>query len=83
MNSPKNPQSKPLSEGSAEELVSRWSQSQPELEEERLQRLRGLSERDAALQFARLLYIRGPWPLRPTSGLVDQQRILARLRKKS
>jgi hypothetical protein len=38
--------------------------------------LRGLSERDAALQFSRLLQISGPYPLRPTSGLVEQQRIL-------
>ena len=45
--------------------------------------MRQLSERDAALQFARLLQIRDPWPLRPSSGLVEQQRILARLRKQT
>ena len=53
------------------------------LEAERLHHLQQLSEREAAAQFARLLQIRGPWPLRPTSGLVEQQRILARLRKQT
>lgn len=68
---------------SARTLAERWRQAQPTLEQERLQRLQKLSERDAALQFARLLQIRGTWPLRPSSGLVEQQRILARLRKQT
>lgn len=63
-------------------LVEAWRQSQAVLEEERLENLRGLSERDAARQFARLLRIRGSsYPQRPSSGLVEQQRILARLRE--
>lgn len=83
MNSLEKAASERLSAGTAKALADRWRQSQPALEEERLQRLRGLSEREAALQFARLLQIPSPYPLRPTSGLVEQQRILARLRKKS
>lgn len=61
-------------------MVNAWRDAQTVLEAERLQRLRGLSERDAARQFAELLQIRGPYPLRPSSGLVEQQRLLARLR---
>lgn len=64
----------------AAKLVERWLRAQPALEAERLGRLRGLSERDAAQQFARLLQLSGPYPLRSTSGLVEQQRILTRLR---
>jgi hypothetical protein len=45
--------------------------------------LRGLSERDAAQQFNELLKLRGTYPLRPSSGLVEQQRLLARLRTRS
>lgn len=77
------PASDRLSTDSARTLADRWRRAQPALEDERLQRLRQLSERDAALQFARLLQIRGTWPLRPSSGLVEQQRILARLRKQT
>jgi hypothetical protein len=67
----------------AKAMVDRWRRAQTALDAERVQRLRSLSERDAARQFARLLQIRGPWPLRSTSGLVEQQRILARLRERS
>jgi hypothetical protein len=81
MNSLEKSSSIPGPDGATTAMVDRWRQSQPGLEEERLQRLRGLSERDAALQFSRLLQISGPYPLRPTSGLVEQQRILARLRQ--
>ena len=83
MNSLKKPASDRLSTDSARTLTERWRQARPALEDERLQRLRNLSERDAAMQFARLLQIRGTWPLRPSSGLVEQQRILARLRKQT
>jgi len=69
------------SDAAAKAMVDRWLQSQVVLDAERLQRLRGLSEREAASQFIRLLQIRGPYPLSPGSGLVEQQRILARLRE--
>ncbi len=53
------------------------------LEAERLRRLHSLSERDAAEQFASLLHWGGVYPLRPTSGLVEQQRILQRMRERT
>jgi len=81
MNSLEKSSSIPGHHAAATAMVNRWRHSQPEVEAERLQRLRGLSERDAASQFSRLLQISGPYPLRPTSGLVEQQRILARLRE--
>ena len=62
-------------------MVDAWRRSKAALEAERLRRLRSLSERDAARQFAQLLQIHGPYPLRPTSGLVEQQRLLDRLRE--
>ncbi len=68
------------STAAAKEMVDVWDEAQAALEAERLQRLRGLSEQDAARQFAQLLQIRSPYPLRPSSGLVEQQRLLARLR---
>ena len=83
MNSLRKQASHRLSTNSAGALADRWRQAQPMLEAERLHCLQQLSERDAALQFARLLQIRGTWPLRPSSGLVEQQRILARLRKQT
>jgi hypothetical protein len=62
-------------------MVAAWRRSQAALEAERLRRLRSLTERDAARLFAQLLRIHGAYPLRPTSGLVEQQRLLARLRE--
>ncbi len=67
----------------AAELVATWRQAQPVLEAERLRRLHSLSERDAAEQFASLLHWGGVYPLRPTSGLVEQQRILQRMRERT
>ena len=64
----------------AKEMVEVWQEAQEALEVERLQRLRSLSERDAARQFAQMLQIQSPYPLRPSSGLVEQQRLLAPLR---
>jgi hypothetical protein len=64
----------------AKAMVNVWRGAQSALQAERLQRLRGLSEKDAARQFAELLQIRGPYPLRQSSGLVEQQRLLAPLR---
>jgi hypothetical protein len=83
LNSSKIPASERLSARTAEAVVDRWHQAQPALERERLQRLRRVGERDAASQFAQLLQLRPPYPLRPTSGLVEKQRILARLCKQS
>lgn len=83
MNTSKEPFSERISAEAASEMVDRWRRSHAMLEKERLQALRGLGERDAALRFARLLQINGSYPLRPTSGLVEQQRILARRRKRS
>lgn len=60
--------------------VERWRRAQELLEAERLRELRAMSERESAQRFARLLRIDPPYPLRPSSGLVEQQRILARLR---
>jgi hypothetical protein len=59
--------------------VEAWRRSQAALDAERLRRLRSLSERDSARLFAQLLQIHGPYQLRPSSGLVEQQRLLARL----
>lgn len=64
----------------AKAMVDVWREAQAALEVERLMRLRSLSEQDAARQFAQTLQFRGPYPLRPSSGLVEQQRLLARLR---
>jgi len=83
MNSLQKPASERPSASTAEALAERWRHAQPALERERLHRLRALGERDAALQFAQVLQIRTAYPLRSSSGLVEQQRILARLRKKS
>lgn len=64
----------------AKAMVEVWHKAQVVLDDERLKRLRNLSEQDSARQFARLLQIPGPYPLRPSSGLVEQQRLLSRLR---
>ena len=64
-------------------MVDAWRRSQATLDTERVRRLRSLTEQDAARLFAQLLQIHGPYPLRPTSGLVEQQRLLARLREHS
>ncbi len=66
---------------SARAYVHAWRERAAILEALRLRDLRALSERDAARRFAELL--RGPLPAppRPSSGLVEQQRILSRLRR--
>lgn len=60
--------------------VGRWQHAESELEARRLSGLRALTEREAAERFAALLRLEGSYPLRPSSGLVEQQRIFARLR---
>lgn len=65
----------------SEAYVRAWRQTAAALEPKRLQALRQLSEIEAAQRFARLLTIPLPYPQRDGSGLVEQQRIFARLRK--
>ena len=76
MKSPKNPSSG----NDAEILVKAWQRAQPELEANRLRELRQLSEQESAQRFAHLLCLVKPYPLRESSGLVEQQRIFSRLR---
>jgi hypothetical protein len=67
----------------AASFAAAWRRAAPELEAKRLQALRNLSEQESALCFAELLTPAGEYPLRSSSGLVEQQRILARLRAAS
>lgn len=69
-------------ETGALQYASAWRRAGPELERVRLRELRELSETEAAKRFALLLRLPGPYPLRRSSGLVEQQRILSRLRSK-
>lgn len=78
MESPGNP-----AEDGAKTLVAAWQRAHDVLEAERRSKLRQLSERDSAQCFARLLRLSTPYPLRESSGLVEQQRIFARLRKQT
>lgn len=65
----------------AEAYVRAWERTAAALETERLRALRRLSESQAAQRFARLLSPTPPYPLRPGSGLVEQQRIFSLLRQ--
>lgn len=58
-----------------------WRRAEVELEAKRLQWLRQLTEEESARCFAELLSSVGEVALRPGSGLVEQQRIIARLRE--
>ncbi len=78
----KNSSVNPDSNNAAEAVVEVWREAMAVLETDRLQRLQSLSEQDAARQFTQLLQLPGPYPLRPTSGLVEQQRLLERLRSR-
>lgn len=64
-------------------FAAAWRRAAPELEARRLQALRELSEEESARCFAELLTPDGEFALRPSSGLVEQQRIFARLREES
>ncbi len=66
----------------ASALVQRWRRAAAELDVCRLEDLRALGEREAARRFSILLRLDGDYPLRPSSGLVEQQRIFDRLREK-
>ena len=63
-------------------FVDAWQLAGSALDEQRLRALRGLSEVDAARLFARFLHLPLPYPLRESSGLVEQQRVFARMRVK-
>lgn len=65
----------------AESYAAAWRRAGPELDSKRLQELRNLSEEEAARRFAELLATIGDVPLRSGSGLVEQQRLLARMRE--
>ncbi|MGA8262033.1 MAG: hypothetical protein WB783_17615 [Arenicellales bacterium] len=75
-------ESKAGPDNGARQYANAWRRAGPELERERLRALRRLSEAEAAKRFALLLRLPGPYPLRPSSGLVEQQRIFSRLRSK-
>jgi hypothetical protein len=75
------PAQKPQRGDGAAAWVTKWQRAQDLLEAQRLRELRSLSERESAQRFARLLRINIPYPLRGSSGLVEQQCIFARLRK--
>jgi hypothetical protein len=80
--------SKPVStptveQASAQVLARRWRTAAVELESERLRELRSLSDQEAVHRFAKLLSVHGRLGLRESSGLVEQQRIFARLRARS
>lgn len=71
---------KARSQTDAQDYVRAWHRAGAELDRQRLQDLRQLSETEAARRFARLLSQPLPYPLREGSGLVEQQRIFNRLR---
>ncbi len=60
--------------------AQRWNEAAAALDERRLVDLRALTEAEAAQRFA-LITTGFEGSVRPTSGLVEQQRILARLRR--
>lgn len=64
----------------AQAYVAAWRRAGPELEARRLRKLEELTEEESARCFAQLLSSLGEFPLRSGSGLVEQQRILAKMR---
>jgi hypothetical protein len=70
-------------EDGAKTLVAVWQRAHDALEVERQRNLRQLSEQGSAQCFARLLRLSTPYPLRESSGLVEQQRVFARLRNQT
>lgn len=65
----------------AEAYVRAWRRTAAAMNAERLSELRRLTELEAAQRFAHLLRLSSGYPLRTSSGLVEQQRIFARLRR--
>jgi len=70
-----------IDQQTARDLAKRWKRAESELDARRLPSLRALTEREAAKKFATLLRLEGTYPLRPSSGLVEQQRVFDRLRQ--
>lgn len=64
----------------AKALADAWQCAHEALASVRIRELRQMSETESAERFARLLSPPGPYPLRKSSGLVEQQRIFDRLR---
>ncbi len=64
----------------AASYAAAWRRAGPALDAKRLQSLWSLTEEESAQCFARLLTPGVALPLRPSSGLVEQQRVLAKLR---
>jgi hypothetical protein len=64
----------------ARAYARRWGAAAAVLDEQRVRDLRALTEVEAARRFA-LITEGFEIPVRPTSGLVEQQRIFARLRR--
>jgi len=64
----------------AASYAAAWRRAGPALDAQQLQSLRGLTEEESARCFAKLLTPGVALPLRPSSGLVEQQRAFAKLR---
>lgn len=65
-----------MTDDEAREYVARWKQAGPVLEKVRREELRKLCDEDVRTQIHDLLEIAGSFRQhRPTSGLVEQQRI--------
>jgi hypothetical protein len=70
-----------MTDDEARQYVARWKQAGPALEKVRREELRMLSDDDVRSQIHALLEIAGYVPQnRPTSGLVEQQRIFMKAR---
>lgn len=66
----------------AREFVERWRKAGPELEEVRREELRGLTDVDARRLFNAVLeFANALRHHRPTSGLVEQQRLFQKARR--
>ncbi len=71
-----------MTDDEAREYVTRWKQAGPALEKVRRDELRNLRDEDVRKQIHDLLDIAGKFPQhRPTSGLVEQQRIFQKARR--
>jgi hypothetical protein len=72
---------KPAADHDARAYVRQWEARSRVLDADRLRELRALSETDAARRFELLTRGVRAAEQRSTSGLVEQQRIFARLRR--
>jgi hypothetical protein len=63
----------------AREYVNRWKQAGPALEKARREELKNLTDQDVRNQLDSLLDLAKGSVNRPTSGLVEQQRIFQKL----